>query len=60
MFNDIRDDRIPVRTLGSTSDIHAMTFGVICVWASVRHVWDMYQPHYGSQCKTVSGTWHRH
>ncbi|KHG18302.1 UDP-N-acetylmuramoylalanine--D-glutamate ligase [Gossypium arboreum] len=28
--------------------------------ASVRNVWDMHQPYYDSQCKTMSGTWHRH
>ncbi|KHG23807.1 hypothetical protein F383_29972 [Gossypium arboreum] len=28
--------------------------------ASVRHVSDMHQPYNGSQCKTMSGTWHRH
>ncbi|KHG16457.1 hypothetical protein F383_23802 [Gossypium arboreum] len=28
--------------------------------ASVRHVWDMHLPHYVSQCKTLSRTWHRH
>ncbi|KHG23884.1 Taste receptor type 1 member 3 [Gossypium arboreum] len=28
--------------------------------ASVRHVWDMHQPYYDCQCKTMSGTWHRY
>ncbi|KHG05892.1 GREB1-like protein [Gossypium arboreum] len=28
--------------------------------ASVKHVWDMHQPYYESQCKTMSGTRHRH
>ncbi|KHG15453.1 hypothetical protein F383_16666 [Gossypium arboreum] len=27
--------------------------------ASVRHVWDMHQLQNDSQCKTLSGTWHR-
>ncbi|KHG16942.1 Cytochrome c-type TorC [Gossypium arboreum] len=30
-----------------------MTLGDMC--ASVRHVWDMHQPHYESQCKTCLG-----
>ncbi|KHG28113.1 hypothetical protein F383_15696 [Gossypium arboreum] len=28
--------------------------------ASVRHVWDMHRPLDVSQCKTMSGAWHRH
>ncbi|KHG26746.1 Deoxyribodipyrimidine photo-lyase [Gossypium arboreum] len=39
---------------GYELDIRTKALGDLC--ASVRHVWDMLQPHYESQCKTMSGT----
>ncbi|KHG06325.1 Ubiquitin carboxyl-terminal hydrolase 2 [Gossypium arboreum] len=51
-------EKYPVETLEYELDICAKALGDL--YASVRHVWDMLRPHYESQCKTISGIWHRH
>ncbi|KAG8472122.1 hypothetical protein CXB51_036777 [Gossypium anomalum] len=57
-----REQKYPVETLGYELDIRAKALGDLCVSmrASVIYVWDMHQPYRDSQCKTMSGTWHRH